>query len=159
MFRHITLFVATLMLTLQFNQCYSYTVVQKHEQLFADFFQEFKIQGNCPTVFVTARKTELSRLILNQLNNSYGSCYAPSSISTGGCDLRHRCSNQIIDAIEPFENLDEYLSTASILYFCLLQSSKKKNDTRPWKDHFKSDFRSDQDHLLEKGSQIRSRSY
>jgi hypothetical protein len=29
----------------------------------------------------------------------------------------------------------------------------------PWKDHFKSDFRSDQDHLLEKGFQIRSRSY
>jgi hypothetical protein len=31
--------------------------------------------------------------------------------------------------------------------------------TRPWKDHFKSDFRSDQDHLLEKGSLIRLRSY
>jgi hypothetical protein len=27
---------------------------------------------------------------------------------------------------------------------------------RPWKDNFKSDFRLDQDHLLEKGSQIRS---
>jgi hypothetical protein len=31
--------------------------------------------------------------------------------------------------------------------------------SRPWKDHFKSDFRSDQDHLLQKGSKIESRSY
>jgi hypothetical protein len=33
-----------------------------------------------------------------------------------------------------------------------VESSAK---SRPWKDHFKSDFRSDQDHLLEKESQIR----
>jgi hypothetical protein len=110
------LFVTTVLLSLQFNRCFSYTAVKEHEQLFADFFQKFTVQGNCPTVFVTARKTDLSRLLFNRLSNSYGSCYAPSSIVTGGCDMKHRCSNQIIDTIEPFPNLDEYMSTVSVVF-------------------------------------------
>jgi hypothetical protein len=115
------LFVVIVLLSLQFNSCFSYTAVKDHEQLFAYFFQKFTVQGNCPTVFVTARKTVLSRLLFERLKNSYGSCFAPSSISKGGCDFKQRCSNQIIDTIEPFPNLDEYLSTASILYLCHLE--------------------------------------
>jgi hypothetical protein len=107
-------------LSLQINSCFSFNVttqqdLQLHEQLFADFFDQYKIQGNCPTVFVSWRKTELSRLFINRLINSYGSCFEPSSISTGGCNLKHRCSNQIVDTIEPITNLDNYLSMVSVI--------------------------------------------
>jgi hypothetical protein len=115
MFKNIITYLVITILSLQINNCFGYGPKEDHEQLFADFFQAFKIQGNCPTVFVSSRKTELSRMLINKLSNSYGSCYAPSSSSTDGCDLKHHCANQIIDAIEPFANLDDYLSSVSVV--------------------------------------------
>jgi hypothetical protein len=48
--------------------------------------------------------------------------------------------------------------THSVLDNCEGCSESDNTPHRHWKDHFKSDFRSDQDHLIEKWFQIRSRS-
>jgi hypothetical protein len=84
--------------------------VTQHEQLFMEFLHEYKIQGNCPTVFVTSRKTPLPQF-LSQKHNSYGVCLVGNNRNY--CDLTKQCSNQIIDVIEPFPNLDNYLSGVS----------------------------------------------
>jgi hypothetical protein len=114
MFRNIKM-AYIVILSLQINSCFSFNVttqqdLQLHEQLFADFFDQYKIQGNCPTVFVTSRKTPLPQF-LSQKHNSYGVCLVGNNRNY--CDLTKQCSNQIIDVIEPFPNLDNYLSGVS----------------------------------------------
>jgi hypothetical protein len=93
-----------------FNNSLAERNLNQHDQIFQNFFQQYKIQGNCQTVFVTLRKTSLSQFLNS---NSYGNCHMPVAVESCEkkicCDLKHRCTNQIIDAIEPFSNLDKFL--------------------------------------------------
>jgi hypothetical protein len=51
MFRNNITHLVITILSFQINNCFGYNPNEDHEQLFADFFQAFKIPGNCPTVF------------------------------------------------------------------------------------------------------------